>query len=332
MGQDIDSRRADHMDSLRGALIARRRATRAQLSEDTGLSTMTVGKLLAQMQRCGEVRQDETVSAPSGRPSTIAAYNGEYAHFATISVVQRGGRGAFTCSVYNLFGERVRSDELLLDSVREDSFDPWLEDVTAQGYRLRLLALALPGEAEGDCVFISDFEALLYDRFLPRLRRKFGVETLFENDVNAAVFGHVFEEEGPGVAAGMYFPRTFCPGAGIVVKGEILHGSRHFAGEIAFIHGADAWSALDYADTSRAQAMIGELLVILACTVAPAGVVLYGDFFTPEWEAALREHVKARLSGQFDLKLTCESDMAQDMERGAARLAMRRLRELLRKG
>lgn len=330
MGQDIDSRRADHMDSLRWALIARRRATRAQLSEDTGLSTMTVGKLLAQMERCGEVRQDETVSAPSGRPSTIAAYNGEYAHFAAISVVQSGGASMFTCSIYNLFGERVRSDKLLLDAVREDSFDPWLEDVMARGYRLRLLAFALPGEAEGDCVFISDFEALLYDHFLPRLRRKYGVETLFENDVNAAVFGHVFERERIDVAAGVYFPRTFCPGAGVVVKGEILHGCRHFAGEIAFIHGVDAWNALDYADTSRALRMIGELLVILACTVAPEGVVLYGDFFTPQWESALREHVKARLAGQFELKLTCEGDMAQDMERGAVRLAMRRLRELLR--
>lgn len=332
MRKEIDSRRADHMDSLRGALIARRRATRAQLSEDTGLSTMTVGKLLAQMERSGEVRQDETVSAPSGRPSTIAAYNGEYAHLATVSAVQRGGRSAFTCSVYNLFGERLRSDELLADPVREDSFDPWLEDVTAQGYRLRLVAFALPGEAEGDCVFISDFEALLYGSFLTRIRRKFGVETLFENDVNAAVFGHAFEEEQMGVAAGMYFPRAFGPGAGVVVNGEILHGRRHFAGEIAFIHGYDAWNALDYADMPRAARMIGELLVILACTVAPSGVVLYGDFLTPEWENALRAHVKARLAGQFDLKLTCEEDMAQDMERGAARLAMRRLRELLRKG
>lgn len=318
------------MDSLRRALTARRRATRAQLAADTGLSTMTVGKLLARLEQRGEVRQDETEPAPSGRPSTIAAYNGEFAHVATISVVQREGKSAFTCSVYNLFGERVRSDRMCLDAVREDSFDPWLKDVLRQGYRLRLVAFAMPGEADGDCVFISDFEGLRYSSFLPRLRREFGVETLFENDVNAAVFGHALEGKGVGVAAGIYFPRRFGPGAGIVVQGEILHGCRHFAGEVAFIHGMDAWRALEDADTPRVLERIGELLVILACTVAPEDVVLYGDFLTPEMECALREFVRVRLSGRFELKLTCERDMAPDMERGAVLLAMRRMRELLR--
>ena len=69
-----DLRRGQHLRRLRMELIAMRRATRAQLSERTGLSTMTVGKLLAELEARGEVRQDEQETGTGGRPSTCLLY------------------------------------------------------------------------------------------------------------------------------------------------------------------------------------------------------------------------------------------------------------------
>lgn len=327
MKTEADNRRPEHMACLRQALLERRRATRAQLSEATGLSTMTVGKLLAEMEKRGEVRQDETVRLAGGRPSVIASYCGGYAHFATICVQQQDGMSAFTLSVYNLFGEQVSTQRLLLHEVREDSFDFFFEQ--AQEYRLRLAVFVLPGEEEDDRIFMCDFAALLGGRFLPRIREKYGVATLYENDVNAAVFGRAAGEETDGVYAGVYMPRNFPPGAGLVIDGEILHGHGHFAGEIAFIHGPDAWTSLDYGDSARVTEMIAQLLVIFACTTAPEGMVLYGDFLTPQMEDGLRGQLGARLGRQFDMKIACERDMTRDMERGAVRLGLRRMRALI---
>ena len=289
---------------------------------------MTVGKLLGEMTARGEVRQIRTQSQGSGRPSVIAEYNGDYAHFAAIVVEQREGRSAFTLSVVNLFGETVIRETLLLDETRADSFDDFFARMIAAGYRLRLAVLVLPGVAEGEEMLLCDFEDLVRGQVLHRIRRLFGVEVLFENDVNAAVFGHGFEAADE-VCAGIYFPRRYCPGAGVVVRGEILHGHRRFAGEVPYIQGAERWAALDYGDVPTTAEMISQLLVVYACTVAPGRMVLYGDFFTPALEAAIRARFAEKMLGRFDLTLTCQDAIAQDQARGACRLGLRRMLTIL---
>lgn len=329
MKTEIDGRRGEHMDALRRALLVMRRATRAQLSEATGLSTMTVGKLLSVMQERGEVDQGDTLRLSGGRPSVIARYNGNYRHFAVIAVEQREGKSAFMLSIFNLFGEPVLSEELLIDEVRTDSFDTFFDQAAAWGYRLALAIFVLPGVAEGDRISACDFEALAGNVFLPRLREKFGMDILFENDVNGAVLGHAFDADDGDVCAGIYFPRTYCPGAGVVIGGEILHGSSHFAGEFGYVQGEENWLALDYADEKKVIGMVGQALAIYACTLAPRSMVLYGDFFTPDIECGLLADLKKRLKGRFQMEISCRPSMIADMERGAVHMGLHRMRAIL---
>ncbi len=310
-----DTRRQRHTDALRRALIARRSATRAELAGDTGLTTVTVGKLLAGMEQRGEISQNATAESDGGRPSTLAEYNANFAHYGAVSVTQDGQGSAFRLSVYNMLGERVAARSMHMRAVRQDSFDAWLGEMKA-AYNLRLVSFALPGEADGGNVFLCDFEALLYAGFMPRIRRLFGVETLFENDVNAAMRGHAFESGG-GNKAGIYFPMRYAPGAGIMVDGKIVHGLRHFAGEIGFLHGIGAWQALDYDDEEETARMIADVLAAISCVIAPDGIVLYGDFLTDGFVADVQEMLARRLGRQIDPKLSI-GDMAGDMERGAA--------------
>lgn len=324
-----DNRRPQHFAALRRAMLDSPQATRQQLAQQTGLSAMTIGKLLGEMQARGEISQQKGESQGGGRPSMMAHYNGDYAHFAAIVVEQRGGKSAFTMSVVNLFGKTVAQEALLLDEVHADSFDGFFSRMLAAGYRLRLAVLVLPGVAEGEDMLLCDLDGLVSGQVLKRIRRLFGVEVLFENDVNAAVFGHAFEAEDAEACAGVYFPKNYCPGAGLVVRGEILHGHRHFAGELPYIQGMDRWKALDYGDVNAAAEMIGTLMVIYACTAAPRHMVLYGDFFTPELVRAIMETMNAKLHGDFEMGLSVRKTLTRDMERGAVKLGLRRMLAIL---
>ncbi len=330
MKVEADSRREEHLCALRRVLMQARRATRAQLAQATGLSTMTIGKLLFDMERRGEVCQDETLCRNGGRPSIVAVYNGDYAHFAAITVMQCHGVSTFDLCIYNLFGEAVMKKRMLTDQVAEDSFDSFFLEALSLGYRLRLAVFALPGEEENDRIFLCDFDRLLGTTFLPRIRRLFHVETIFENDVNAAVFGHSFDHAPGSVHAGAYFPRIYPPGAGLIVNGEILHGHRHCAGEIAAMYGSDNWLSLDYSDVQRTSEVISRLAAAFYCISAPSGMVLYGDFFTEELMREIAERASSRLCGRFDMCLCAQADMGEDMQRGAVRLGLRRMLELLR--
>jgi len=186
----------------------------------------------------------------------------------------------------------------------------------------------LPGVAQDDEIVTCDLEELLDGQVLRRMHRQFGMDVLFENDVNGAVFGHAFAQD-EGVCAGVYFPKNYCPGAGVVVDGEILYGKGHFAGEVSYMDAEDAWLSLDYEDESAAAEKISRLLVVYACTVAPAKMVLYGDFFTPEMERRICENFALRMRGRFSMEISFRKTMTQDMELGAKKLGLRRMFELL---
>ncbi len=324
-----DQRLSKHMDSLRRVLIGCRRATRAELAAQTGLSAMTVGKLLARMQARGEVSQNETVASGGGRPSTVAQYNADFAHFACVSVMQKERRNAFVFSAFDALGQRVFSQTRDIDPVREDSFDFFFEEARAAGMPIRLVVFALPGEAQGDRIVISDFEGLLGERFLPRIRERFGVRTIFENDVNAAVYGQAFSGEQPEICAGIYFPGRFPPGAGAVVHGRVLRGHRNFAGEVAYIHGAEAWNAADAGEEDKLTERIGLLLRAYACTLAPQRMVLYGDMFSPDMQDRIRREFAAHFGACFDMDIRFSTALCEDMEKGAARLGYDALLTLL---
>ena len=58
-------------------------------------------------------------------------------------------------------------------------------------------------------------------------------------------------------------------------------------------------------------------------------MVLYGDFFTPALESAIRARFAEKMLGRFDLTLTCQDAIAQDQARGACRLGLRRMLTIL---
>lgn len=325
MKTEADNRRSMHMAALRSALWRLGRATRAELAKETGLSAMTIGKLLAVMEARGEVTQEEMEKPAVGRPSLIAQYHADYAHFASIVVEQLEGRSAFSMRVSNLFGETVFKEQRILEAVEADSFDSFFERVKAAGFRLALAVFVLPGVARGDELVSCDLQALVDGQVLRRIKERFEIDVLFENDVNCAVFGHAFDQDR-GVCAGIYYPGNYCPGAGVVIDGEILYGKQHFAGEIGWIDAAEKRQ-----DAAEMRESIAQMLVIYACTVAPEKMVLYGDFFSPELQREIADRFTQRMKGCFSMELSFRNVMTPDMENGAKKLGIRRMFKLLAK-
>lgn len=328
MRTDADGRRSEHMAALRSVLQRKIRTTRTELSKETGLSTMTVGKLLAVMETRGEVFQRETERGTAGRPSTIAQYNAEYAHFAVIVVEQRQGRSVFEMSVRNLLGEPVMKESLTIEVATQECLDGFFKRVQTREYRLALAVIVLPGVADGETMISCDLQAFVDGQVIKRIRQLFGIQVLFENDVNAAVFGHAFEQN-EGICAGMYFPKNYCPGAGVVVDGEILYGKGNFTGEIGYIDGIKSWETLNYKDIQAVSVKIGRLLTIYACVMAPQKMVLYGDFFMPEMVAAIQSEFARRMMGRFSMELSFADSMTRDMELGAKKLGRKKMFEWL---
>ena len=214
---------------------------------------VTVNALLSEMLYSGEVQEGGNAPSGGGRPSMQYRYNYDYRTVAVVYGHQLEGRSYIHTLAVNLDGKKLWERQEYMEEIGPESFDSALDEVFAAFGNTGLIAFGLPGEAIGNEVIINDFKGLEGRVFLPRLRERYQVPVLFENDINAMTYGYYKLKcaEGEACVAGIYFPRSFFPGAGLVLNGSIYYGASHFAGEMGAMYTPVPWDKLDYFDEAQ---------------------------------------------------------------------------------
>lgn len=314
---------------IRDVLIRCGTAAKPDLAEVTGLSVVTVGSLVMEMLESGEVKEAGMAPSGGGRPSVLYRYEPGFRYAALVYGHQDRDRNFIHARVVDLSGQCVWKRDDYCDEVLIDSFDSVLDEMVEVFPRIGILAFGLPGEVVDDVVTVHDYKALIGTEFIRHYRERYQVPVLFENDVNAAAYG-AWERHGKQLGkplAGIYFPRIFPPGAGLVFDGGIYYGAGNFAGELADLPVPVPWRELDYGREDLVAKDIKDLLVILCCTVAPSRFVLYGDFFTKSLEEELRRQVTEFADGKFTVELEVCGSLEDDFEFGMKKLALKQLIE-----
>jgi hypothetical protein len=232
--------------------------------------------------------------------------------------------------VINLFGVCVRRIEAFIDNIQVSSFcryiDALLEDFPTVG----AIGFGLPGVEENGLIQSNDYGDLVGDAFMEYYRHKYGVPVLFINDVNAAVKG-CFARLSPKSTClvGIYFPRTFPPGAGLVINGEIYTGAHHYAGEIGHLISGFDWTRVNYSDASVVCKAVAELLAMYCRIVAPSQFILYGDFFSEAHMLAIKANAQALLHQSFPVNVSFVSNFGSDVELGMILSVLEQIDETL---
>lgn len=312
-------------NTLRFQLKSMVKATKPELAEKTGLSVVTVNSLISDLVQDGEVMIGESVPSKGGRPSVQYQYNGNYKNAVIIYGHQKDNQNQLNLCVINLFGEELETKSGYFDHVTIKSFEKWLDEVTKQYPAINLIAFGLPGEEVDGVITINDYNELIGDQFLLYYKDRYQVPVIFENDVNAATYGFYTKSADSDlqkVFVGMYFPRIYNPGAGIVYNKQIYYGRNKFAGEFMSIPMRYRWTEFDYKDVAALKEMIGLSITIYCCTFAPDVITLYGDFWTKDAEEAIRDYVRVQLKGMFETKLVFQEDLLMDYVCGMKKIAV----------
>lgn len=318
-----------NMSILRNALKKCHEATKSELSAMTGLSVVTVNALVSEMTEMGELLIKGTVPSNGGRPSVQYHYNEEYQHAAIIYGHQHKNKNLIHIVVVNLLKECKWRREQYFDDIEITSFDKILDDAFREFPSIGMVAFGLPGEAVDQVITIIDYKKIHGSEFLSHYEERYKVPVIFENDINVMVYGKYQSsiQDGNNSLVGIYFPRIYEPGAGLILNGSIYYGNRHFSGELGLMPVPIPWDAIDYSKKEEILPMIQYLLAIFCCTVAPESFVLYGDFFTKEIEEELSFFVEKLLDGRFSMNLQVSNSMEQDYELGMITLALQALDE-----
>lgn len=326
MGADTRMMKLLNKRQLRRVLQQYGEATKTELAEKTGLSVVTVNSLLEGFLKTGEVVRTGLAPSGGGRPSALYRYEPDYRHVLLLYGHQNQGRNLIHLAVVNLNGICVWRLDEYYDEIQVDSFDKILDEALAQFPRTGLLAFGLPGEVVEEVVTVHDYKAIIGPEFMAHYRERYRLPILFENDINAMTYGACgYEETEKPAVAGIYLPRIYPPGAGLVIQGKIYYGTDHWAGELAGLPVPVPWDILDYGNADEVLSDLEILTSIFGLVVAPGILIFYGDFFTQEIKDRLTGYTRQLLEGKFTMELIFSENLEQDYETGMKRLALEAL-------
>ncbi len=280
-----------------------RAATKQELSQLTGLSLMTVGTILQQLEESGEVLQGEQVPSAGGRPSRQYRYNADSTLRLAVQTLKKDGFDTAEICVANAFDEIVYLKEFRVSHMEAQSFFAPIDDVLNAYPAIRSIAVGLPGVVQGDTVVSCDFGRLAGCDLGTLFRERYGLPVVLDNDVNCVVAGRCRGRElQPETAVvALYFPRVCALGAGIWIGSGVYRGFRSYAGEVSDMPLGIDWCSDQtlYDDEMKLAAAIAKLVTSLCCVLDPQEIVLYGRVLTERHLNLILEHLKRtdKLSG-----------------------------------
>jgi hypothetical protein len=316
MGINMLDMKESNSQTVLWSLCSYKTSTIKQLALTTGLSFVTVGNILNGFVESGEVTLGKMYSATGGRPSQAYSFNAEFAHVLGLSARVRKGKNIISACIGNLYGERVWDAEEPFDTIQLSSFDQMINEALRNYPTISLVAFSLPGVERNGVILENDFTTLKGTSFIEYFQKKYELPVIVENDVNAAAFGFSQNTEKVSSIVGIYFPRTFGPGAGVVIDGSIHKGVAGYAGEVNLLPIGVDWITINYEDPKELGAAISKLISIFCGTINPEYVVLYGDFFSEALKEAIEQAIPSEGLRKIFPVVNYESDLDTDILHG----------------
>ncbi|MTI60299.1 MAG: ROK family protein [Firmicutes bacterium] len=314
---------------VRQKLLEQKTATKQELTKMTDLSAMTVGSIIEELLQNGEVYEGEMIPSNGGRPAVEYCYNGSFSHAAIIYGYQKMNKNYISLRVINMLSECVYSEEEYLEIVTISHFDKLLQRAFEVIDNIGIIGFGLPGEEEEGTVTINDYPDLIGRKFIDHFQEHYEIPVIFENDANAAIFGYhqriTKHQAVNGTVAGLYFPRLYVPGMGLIINGKIYKGRQNFAGEFTQLPIDIKWEDLNYENKDLLYSILSCLLSIICCMIAPETIVLYGDFFSQQDRNNIKKETERLLEGNFMVNLEISTAFEDDYEYGLKSIILDRL-------
>ncbi len=326
--------RNHNLQKIRSALRSLRQATKPQLAEHTGLSVMTVNTLVKILHEKGEAELLEEFlpsgSEEGGRPARQYRYLADRLMALVMCFYEEAGENRMELGVENLLGDIVFSEKVACHEVSPELLLETIRRYQETYPRLALVMMGLPGVEVDGVMAVIDYPALKGLRLREQLESSIGLPVCLVNDINAAVLGYgmaLGQAAKDETVVGIYWPRNYLPGAGILLKGELYKGRDGLAGEISC-----AFDRSTCVPEEVSAGQVAEKIVSFVRFWNPHRIVLYHEGITSDMKGEFKRLCVASLPERFMPELILGRPLREDYRRGIHALAGKFLETLGRRG
>lgn len=202
--------------------------SKRQLADETNLSVVTINKLIAELVQNGEIVELNKPVKTGGRFAQVYEFNANRELFLAVQFVENNAEMKIYFYVVNLLGDIIKQHQQTADTL--SAFIHELAELKSAFPQISLVVTGIPGVEVSRKLKIMDVGAFKNIDLNAEIEKRLAVETIIENDINAATFGYA--EDSKNIVAGVYFPEKFPPGASLIIHQKVFRGYNNLSGEI----------------------------------------------------------------------------------------------------
>lgn len=305
-------------DLVKAALKSLGKATKARISDATGISVATCGKILNELSLSGEVVETSLEQSDYGRPAKCYVYNAWFSLVGCIYIHTDNNQLMISSVISDLLGAIVEEAIEEIATVNYQVIRDRIRNLCARRVEIKVVSVGVPGYMTNGVIDQSNFHDLNGLALGKMLAADFpDVKIMVENDTNAAAYGYykancgdrdttvaflfspdkmrhgTGEPENGSQAAGRMAP-VFNLGAGFVSGGRILRGFSGFAGEVMYLPVNQAkYNAKRSVDSY--VVLLSDVVMSITAIVNPEILAMSGGFISDDIVRAVRERCESML-------------------------------------
>ncbi|WP_026831261.1 ROK family transcriptional regulator [Exiguobacterium antarcticum] len=270
---------------VRQALLFERLHTIPELSRTLSTSFPTIKKHLDILIEHGEVDEQDSDVSSGGRPAKRYRYRADHTHGLALYLEL----DAIGYRIFDAVGTLLTNGTVSVP--RQQPHVPALvrliHRLLAQDPRITFLSIGVAASVEdGKVFFAPDYPSLQQVDLKQTLESEFRLPVVIENDMNSAVVGfHEADQNRQQSLIYLYLGKNG-PGSGILINGQLVRGSSHFAGEISVVPQYDKMTFGQAIAKRRATLdaqtidAISRLTATFAATLNPRLLIFNGEELT----------------------------------------------------
>lgn len=248
-----------------------------ELSDQTGLSVVSINKLLNELITKGEILANDEAVVTGGRRAAVYKYNSNFKQMMILQFIESEEVIIGRLFISNIFGEIISERKLTAQELVFEALKKVIHEVLEEFPTVCLLVFGIPGVGLDGRLQIMDFEPLYNLNFRQLIQDEFSLEVIIENDINAATLNNSLKENDSGIFVSIYYPENYPPGAGIVINRKIFHGRHGLSGEIKHLPLEN--QEIFPKNEAVLEKQIKEVLQTVISMYDPTQIVLYSNYF-----------------------------------------------------
>lgn len=322
--------REQNLQAVRQALHDEQIATVSRLRDLTGLSVVTLNKIVGELQKRGEIYQGTLTSAGGGRPAATYCFNANYEQILLLSCYQRGGNEYVGYSVHDLFGECIERREELLSgaqAIHTDEFSIGIEHYLENYPKIAMIGLSMPSDSVGGRVGSAIRHDPQSKRLSHHLELRFNVPVFFETDINAATLGCYKRLGDQDCVSGLVLVPGRAPACGFCYSGSVLRGKDGMAGEIRYFPMYNDQGVLPLEKLQADDLAIRTLRAVM-CVMNPGYVAVYTESLKANIVDRLKRSLPTAAEEALMPRIEINDKIREDIVSGMVSLSLDKLNAL----